>query len=215
MKMKMTQEIREQNKQEFLSLVNQIQRDGVSDLVNFLEKSDFFTAPASTRLYRAEEGGLCAHALARYKIMKNLFDTQDWYINGTTLLITSLLADLNKVNYFEPACVNKKVYSESGKKMDELGHFDWVSEWGWKVKDPEDRFVFGTSGQNSERIITNYIPLKDEESAAIINLGVSFENPAFNYANIYKKYGLACVLAAADSLATFCTEGYSTVELPF
>ncbi len=213
--MKMTPEVREQNKQEFLSLVNQIQRDGISDLINFLEKSDFFTAPASTKMYRAEEGGLCAHALARYKVMKNLIAANDWFVENNSFLITSLLADLNKINYFEPTCINKKVYSEGGKKMDELGHFDWVSEWGWKVKDPEQRFIFGTSGQNSERIITNYIPLKDEESAAIITLGVSFENPTFNYANIYKKYGLACVLAAADSLATFCTEGLSTVELPF
>lgn len=213
--MNITPEIREQNKQEFLSLVSQIQRDGISDLINFLEKSDFFTAPASTKMYRAEEGGLCAHALARYNIMKNLISANDWFIVKDSLLITSLLADLNKVNYFEPVCINKKVYSEDGKKMDELGHFDWVSEWGWKVKDPETRFIFGTSGQNSERIITNYIPLKDEESAAIIHLGVTFENPTFNYANIYKKYGLACVLAAADSLATFCTEGLSTVELPF
>lgn len=211
----MTPEIREQNKQEFLSLVGQIQRDGISDLINFLEKSDFFTAPASTKLYRAEEGGLCAHALARYKVMKNIISANDWLVANDSFLITSLLADLNKVNYFEPTGINKKVYSEGGKKMDELGHFDWVSEWGWKVRDPEERFTFGTSGQNSERIITNYIPLKDEESAAIINLGVAFENPTFNYASIYKKYGLACVLAAADSLATFCTEGYSTVELPF
>lgn len=213
--MNITSEIRKQNKQEFLSLINQIQRDGIPDLINFLEKSDFFTAPASTKMYRAEEGGLCAHALARYKVMKNTISANDWLVDNDSFLITSLLADLNKINYFEPTCVNKKVYSESGKKMDELGHFDWVSEWGWKVRDPETRFIFGTSGQNSERIITNYIPLKDEESAAIINLGVSFENPTFNYANIYKKYGLACVLAAADSLATFCTEGLSTVELPF
>ena len=135
--MNITPEIREQNKQEFLSLVNQIQRDGISDLINFLEKSDFFTAPASIKMYRAEEGGLCAHALARYKVMKNLIAANDWLVENDSFLITSLLADLNKVNYFEPTCGNKKVYSEGGKKMDELGHFDWVSEWGWKVRDPE------------------------------------------------------------------------------
>lgn len=205
----------ENNKQAFLNLVNQINRDGVDNLIQFLLTSDFFTAPASTKMYRAEEGGLCAHALARYNIMKKLVEANEWYVDDTSLLILGLLADLNKVDYFEVTSINKKVYSEAGKKMDEMGHFDWVAEKGYKVKDPEKRFIFGTSGQNAERIVTNYIPLKDEESAAIINLGVSFENPTFNYANVYKKYGLACVLAAADSLATFCTEGVSTVELPF
>lgn len=205
----------EDNKQTFLNLVAQIKRDGVENLINFLQSSDFFTAPASVKLYRAEEGGLCAHALARNAIMKNLIEIQGWTVDHDSFLITSLLADLNKINYFEPTAINKKVYSPNGKRMDEFGHFDWVAERGYRVRDPEERFIFGTSGQNAERIITNYIPLTDEESAAIINLGVSYENPTFNYANIYRKYGLACVLAAADSLATFCTEGLSTVELPF
>lgn len=205
----------ENNKQQFLSLIQQINRDRVEDLIQFLLKSDFFTAPASIKLFRAEDGGLCAHALARYNMMKNLVNINNWCADNTSLIIIGLLADLNKINYFESSVINKKVYREEGKKSDDLGKFDWISEKGYKIKDPENRFIFGTSGQNAERIITNYIPLKDEESVAIVNLGVSFENPTFNYSNIYKKYGLACLLAAADSLATFCTEGNSTLELPF
>ena len=116
--MNITPEMRKQNKQEFLSLISQIQRDGISDLINFLEKSDFFTAPASIKMYRAEEGGLCAHALARYKVMKSIISANDWLVDNDSFLITSLLADLNKINYFEPTCVNKKVYSEGGKKME-------------------------------------------------------------------------------------------------
>lgn len=211
----MNKEYIESNKKLFISLVENINRDGVKDLIQFLSDSDFFNAPASIKLYRAEEGGLCAHALARYRMMKDIIKANNWFIDESSILITGLLANLNKINYFDVAPLNKKKYSEKGSKQDNLGNFDWVVETTYKVKDPENRFVFGTSGQNAERIITNYIPLKDEESAAIINLGIAFENPTFNYANIYKKYGLACLLAAADSLAAFCTEGKSTLELPF
>ena len=38
-------------KEEFLKLLRQVKREGIEDLINFLEKSDFFTAPASTRFH--------------------------------------------------------------------------------------------------------------------------------------------------------------------
>lgn len=205
----------EENKTRLLELVSTINREGVEDLKAFLLESDFFTAPASTKTFYAQEGGLCALSLARYDILTKLFQAMAWCAEPDTLKILGLLSSLNKVNYFEETIINKKVYRATGTKVDELGSFSWVSERGYKIKDAADRFCFGTSGQNAERILTDYIPLKDEESVAIINLGSSYENPTFNIAPIYKKYSLACVLAAADSLATFCTEGMSSVELPF
>ena len=39
-----------------------IKRDGLEDLLGWLQKSDFFTAPASTRYHGAYEGGLCEHS---------------------------------------------------------------------------------------------------------------------------------------------------------
>jgi hypothetical protein len=40
----------EKQKQEFLTLCREnIKRDGLEDLLGWLQKSDFFTAPASTR----------------------------------------------------------------------------------------------------------------------------------------------------------------------
>lgn len=203
------------NKRCFIERLRVIEREGIEDLIKFLEDSDFFTAPASPKLFYAKEGGLCAHALARYDILMNIIKVNGWYIDPQTAAIVGLLSSINKVSYFEEVIMNKKVYRPTGTKKDELGNFSWVSEKGYKVKDAEDRFVFGTSGQNAERLITNYIPLRDEESVAIVNLGVSFENPTFYFGAIYKKYSLACLLNAADSLATFCTEGMSTVELPF
>ena len=61
----------EKQKQEFLTLCREnIKRDGLEDLLGWLQKSDFFTAPASTRYHGAYEGGLCEHSLDVYHMAK-------------------------------------------------------------------------------------------------------------------------------------------------
>ena len=57
-------------KEEFLKLLRETNREGMENLINFLEKSDFFTAPASTRFHGSEEGGLVKHSLQVYKILE-------------------------------------------------------------------------------------------------------------------------------------------------
>ena len=49
-----------------------ITRDGVDRLVQFLEESDYFTAPASTRFHGAEQGGLAIHSLSVYEELLEL-----------------------------------------------------------------------------------------------------------------------------------------------
>ena len=64
----MTEEAKK-NKEEFLSLLRSTNREGIEDLISFLENSDFFTAPASTRFHGNVESGLLAHSLLVYKIV--------------------------------------------------------------------------------------------------------------------------------------------------
>ena len=61
----------EKQKQEFLALCREsIHREGLEELLTWLQKSDFFTAPASTRYHGAYEGGLCEHSLDVYRMAK-------------------------------------------------------------------------------------------------------------------------------------------------
>ena len=63
----LTKEQLEQQREEFLTLCrNNIHRDGLEDLLSWLQKSDFFTAPASTKYHGAYEGGLCEHSMDVY-----------------------------------------------------------------------------------------------------------------------------------------------------
>ena len=44
-------------KEEFLELLKNINRNGIEKLISYIEKTDFFKAPASTRLHGNYEGG--------------------------------------------------------------------------------------------------------------------------------------------------------------
>ena len=47
------------NRNLFLAILEtKVKRDGVEDLIAYLEDSDFFTAPSSTRFHGNYEGGL-------------------------------------------------------------------------------------------------------------------------------------------------------------
>lgn len=50
-------------------LLRSVNREGMDELINFIEKSDFFKAPASTRFHGSYEGGLLEHSLNVYKLL--------------------------------------------------------------------------------------------------------------------------------------------------
>lgn len=53
----------QKNTQDFKDIVTMyIKREGIDDLMAWLENSDFFSAPASTRFHGSETGGLCKHS---------------------------------------------------------------------------------------------------------------------------------------------------------
>ena len=45
-------------KEEFINLLKTVKRDGMDELLNFLEKTDFYKAPASTRFHGDYEIGI-------------------------------------------------------------------------------------------------------------------------------------------------------------
>ena len=68
----LTPEQIENNKQQIIDIYrNCVKREGSDKLLDYLiNKSDFFTAPASTRFHGAYDGGLAQHSLNVYKCFK-------------------------------------------------------------------------------------------------------------------------------------------------
>ena len=50
-------------KEEFIKLLKSTNREGMDNLLAFLEKSDFYKAPTSTKFHGNYEGGLLEHSL--------------------------------------------------------------------------------------------------------------------------------------------------------
>ncbi|AKB59038.1 hypothetical protein [Methanosarcina barkeri] len=51
------------NENYILNLLNEVMREGIKDYIQYLENSDFFSAPASTKYHRDYPGGLAEHSL--------------------------------------------------------------------------------------------------------------------------------------------------------
>ena len=90
-------------KEEFLKLLRTVNREGIEDIIHFLEKSDFFKAPASTRFHGDHEGGLVEHSLKVYEILKHKVEHN---IKGITvpeesIIIIGLLHDICKTNFYK------------------------------------------------------------------------------------------------------------------
>ena len=57
-------------KEEFLKILRTVKREGIEDLIKFIESTDFFTAPASTRFHGNYAGGLVEHSMKVYEILQ-------------------------------------------------------------------------------------------------------------------------------------------------
>ena len=200
----------EQNKHTFINLLKSVDRPGadINALVYKLECSDFFTAPCSTKFHLSVRGGLCEHSLNVYNQVVKLNSELNAGLSEETMIIISLLHDLDKMGKYEMYSKNVQHYHEFGKKSDEHGKFDWVKEWSYKVKDDNNRFVYGHHGQNSEYIANTYIPLTIEESSAIVNhmANTLDEYKPFDMTAILNRYTSASILHVADFIATFLIE---------
>ena len=210
----LTKEQIEQNKQTFIDLIRSIERDFDKDkLINWLENSDFFYAPASTRYHSNFEGGLCAHSLSVYYSLEalcNTFSSESKYVeledgskkeeitckyDKDSIIIVSLLHDISKANFYEKYTRNVK--NESTGK--------WESVEEYRVIDSKNRFIFGNHEETSEFMVRSFLSLKLEESVAILHHmgGSGHDSSQTDLSTIYSKYGLAALLHSADLLSTF------------
>ena len=203
----------DKNKEEFIFLIRSINREFDKEkLINWLEnKSDFFTAPATTKYHCAYEGGLCEHSLNVYYALRNLNygympelpatqeeieeDIHKYKYDEDTLKIVGLLHDISKANYYE--IFSRNVKDSSG---------NWTQVLDYKVRD--DRFIYGNDEQNTEFMVSTFIPLTLDEKVALLHKsgGKAFDSTQENIPTIFNKYQLAALLHCADMLSCYILE---------
>ena len=197
------------NKEKFLNLAKSVHRDGMDKLIEYVEKSDFFTAPASTRFHGSVPGGLLIHSLNVYELFVQkcespVFKNSIGDLPEESKIIMALFHDLCKTYFYTTELRNKKIYSDRGSKVDEQGRYDWKSVPSYTVKD----LVPYGHGEKSVMMIENYIKLTNVERYAI-RWHMGYTEPKENWNTLsaaMEKYPVILALHEADLEATHILE---------
>ena len=205
------------NKEIFDMVLRETERDGIENLIEYLESTDFYTAPASSRFHGDYEGGLLEHSLNVYRCLCAKRRNPIWarYIDKVpkeSLALSALLHDVCKANFYTVDYRNQKTYDEEKVaaaanwqiKSDAKGHFIWETVPFYKV---EEQFPFG-HGDKSVYLVNKYITLTDEEAVAIrFHMGAYESKEIWNsLGSAFEKFPLALALHEADMEATHLLE---------
>lgn len=173
-----------------------IKRQGAAELLEWLKKSDFFTAPASTKYHLACKGGLVRHSINVYLRLK---DQADLIFKGKysdeTLAIVSLLHDICKVNF----------YKESTRNVKNETTGQWEKVPCYTV---DEKYKFGGHGSKSVYLIMLFMKLTPEEAASINCHMGAYDRPVNDYqiSGTFENNPLALMLSVADQYASFINE---------
>ena len=180
-----------------------VKRPGADKLLAWLETTDFFEAPASTRFHLSCPGGLVEHSIHVYHRLHDLYVSERQraedqpfieLLNGEeeTIAICALLHDICKANFYTVEMRNRK--NEQGQ---------W-EKYPFYVVD--DQLPYG-HGEKSVYIISGFMKLTREEAMAIRwHMGFSGPEDARTVGQAFQKYPLAFALATADMEASYFLE---------
>lgn len=183
-------------KEKYVSMLTDVaqRRKGIDKLLAWLETTDFFTAPASTRFHGSYEGGLLEHSLNVYDAFQKLFgqDGDD----ADSVILCTLLHDVCKAGFYKTEMRNRK--NEQGQ---------WEQVPFYTV---DDQFPYG-HGEKSVYLVERFVRLKTEEAVAIRWHMGSFDDAvkggSYALTGAFEKYPLALKLHMADMYASYMIEG--------
>ena len=187
------------NKEKFIEIYKStVTREGADKFLDYLiEKTDFFTAPASTRFHGAYEGGLLEHSLNVYECIcdyvkhSKFCKKYGFEFSEESLAIVSLLHDVCKTNFYKTEMRNVK---KDGV---------WMPVPYYTI---EDNLPYG-HGEKSVYIISGFMKLTREEAFAIrYHMGFSGPEDANQVGKALEMFPLAFALSTADSEATYFIE---------
>ena len=178
-----------------------ITRPGADKLLAWIESSDFFAAPASTRFHLSSPGGLLEHSLHVFERMKAICANEATITPGfnepsmETIAVCGLLHDICKANFYAVEMRNRK--NDQGR---------W-EQYPFYVVD--DKLPYG-HGEKSVYIISGFMRLSREEAMAIRwHMGFAdndFRGGGYSVGNAFEKVPLAVLLHIADLQATYLDE---------
>ena len=188
-------------------VADNIQRDGIENLMEWLEnETDFFKAPASTRYHGSYEGGLLEHSLNVYDRliweMEKLIG-QGWeeIYSPETIAIVALFHDLCKIDRY---VLVEKWRKDSDGQWESYDAYDYNRE----------KAEMG-HGAQSVFYLQKFIQLSEAEAQAIYwHMGAYDISPYSTLAHCsetFKWNPLAFLIHRADMAATYVLENEAFV----
>ena len=183
-------------KQKFIEYYQaNIHREGADRLLEWLQTTDFFTAPASTRYHCACPSGLVQHSVNVYEVMmEKHFDPET--DSAESFALCALLHDVCKAQFYK--------ISTRNVKNEKTGQWEKVPYYTI-----EDAFPYG-HGEKSVFLIERFVRLKPAEATAIRWHMGGFDDAArggnFSISVAYDNYPIAVKLHLADLEATYLRE---------
>ena len=193
----------------FEAEMGQINRPGVDKLMKYIQGSDFYTAPASTKFHLSCEGGLLQHSLNVLDALRGLlvFNTitglYEYQVAGKvaaeipaeSVTVAALLHGICKTYFYGTSTRNVK-NEKTGK---------WEKQPYYTV---DDKMPLG-HGPKSAMIIKQYMELTTPELYAIWHhMGMTGDQINDNAVGAsFEKYPLALALHTADMIASRLMEG--------
>lgn len=179
---------------------SKVTREGSAAFLEWLSKTDFFTAPASTKFHCACPCGLVQHSVSVYRtMMERYFDPET--DSEESFAVCGLLHDVCKAQFYKEGTRNVK-NEQTGA---------WEKKPYYMI---EDSFPYG-HGEKSVFLIERFLRLKTSEAIAIRWHMGGFDDAArggsFAISQAYDRYPLAVKLHLADLESTYLREKGTSV----
>lgn len=179
------------NEEKYIELLSSVDREGIDELLDWLDQSDFYSAPASSRFHGSYPGGLLDHSLNVYEELKRVLAAYpEIECSDESAIICALLHDLCKVNFY---------IAEKRNRKNEFGQ--WESYDSYRI---EEKFCYGGHGSKSVFLAERFIKLTIPEAVAINCHMGAFDNEYVGKS--YEQYPMAWALNVADQAASYLRE---------
>lgn len=193
-------------KEQFIKLLQETNRQGINEVINYLDKAGFFNAPASVNRHLSEDGGLLTHSmnvLTMAKMLRQQIITLrpelEEQLPEKSITIAALLHDVCKTNIYNKI---QKWRKDADNRWEQYEAYDC----------DYSRFPIGHGEKSVIMLLRLGLQLTNDEIIAIRwhmgawNLPMhSFEDKS-NISEAYDNCPLAVVINTADGMATHIME---------
>lgn len=187
----LTVEQKNNNEIKFMEMLSMLNID-LTEISKLLDQIDYFNKPLSTQYSGAYPGGLCEYAL---RFAHELGVLCNAYFPGRyseeDVIKVALFKDIYKATMYEQYMKNTK---------DDMSG-QWVTVPAFRIKETDDRPVFGELGFSSYMQIRELVELTTEQIEAIVYSSIS--NFAPDIHNVFRSYPLVALTRMAEMAAMY------------